>query len=842
MKSRSSSPDPLSPYRDKRDFTITPEPQDGGVPGAGALQFVIQKHWASHLHYDLRLQIGGTMKSWAVPKGPSLDPKDKRMAVQVEDHPISYNRFEGVIPPGQYGAGRVIIWDRGTWEPEGDPAAAWRAGRLKFTLRGHKLSGSWALVRMEGRARTDRKPAWLLIKEKDGHARPAAEYSVVDAAPDSVAALAAPAPVGLAQPATRRARTPAAPAAALPSTVAPQLATLVTAPPDAAEDWLYELKFDGYRILSRIDGQSVQMVTRNGNDWTRKLAPLASALRALQLRDAWLDGEVVALNAQGRPDFQKLQNAFDGSPNAADLVYCIFDLLFADGNDLRAAPLATRREQLQRLLGNRLPDSLRLSEAWDTRPEELLSTACQMGFEGVIGKRREAPYTSGRSKDWIKLKCGLRQEFVIAGYTQPKGSRVGLGSLLLGYYDAKGALQYAGNVGTGFTEDSLQALHAQLQALAAVASPFAPGAGAPRGANWVRPELVAEVAFAQWTQGHRIRHGVFKGLRSDKPARGIERETPLAPPQAARAQRAPTPRRPARASGAEAQGITHGERVIDASTGLTKQDLVRHYASVAPLMLEHLRARPVALVRAPGGVTGELFFQKHQESEALAGMRKLDPALDEGHAPLLEVLSAEGLRSGSQMNVIEYHTWNALKDRIERPDRMTFDLDPGEGVPWADVQEGTRLLRVLLQELGLPAFLKTSGGKGLHVVVPIKRLRDWDTVKDFSRSIVQHLAATLPDRFVAKSGPRNRVGRIFVDYLRNGRGATTVSAWSARARPGMGVSVPVHWDELDALRSAAHWTVQNIGERLNVGNTPWQGYEQAAVSLGPAMQTLGFRP
>lgn len=303
----------------------------------------------------------------------------------------------------------------------------------------------------------------------------------------------------------------------------------------------------------------------------------------------------------------------------------------------------------------------------------------------------------------------------------------------------------------------------------------------------------------------------------------------------------PTPQRVPRAA-PDTQGITHGERVIDTSTGLTKQDLVRYYASVAPLMLEHLRARPVALVRAPGGVAGELFFQKHQESEALAGMRKLDPALDEGHAPLLEVLSAEGLRSGSQMNVIEYHTWNALKDRIERPDRMTFDLDPGEGVPWADVQEGTRLLRVLLQELGLSAFLKTSGGKGLHVVVPLKRLRDWDTVKDFSRSIVQHLAATLPDRFVAKSGPRNRVGRIFVDYLRNGRGATTVSAWSARARPGMGVSVPVHWDELDALRSAAHWNVQNIGERLKVGNAPWKGYDQAAVSLGPAMKTLGFRP
>ena len=434
---------------------------------------------------------------------------------------------------------------------------------------------------------------------------------------------------------------------------------------------------------------------------------------------------------------------------------------------------------------------------------------------------------------------------MIGGYTLPKGSRTALGSLLLGFYDGEGRLHYAGNVGTGFTVQTLQDLEAALGTRRTKASPFAPGSRAPAQALWVRPELVAEVAFAQWTQGHRIRQGVFKGLRGDKPARDIRREEPVQAAAAPSSRPAPSTRR--RAASASAEGgeeprITHGDRVIDRTTGITKADLVAYYARAASLMLPHLAARPVALVRAPAGVGGELFFQKHQEGEALPGMQLLDPALDPGHAPLLAVVSPQGLRSGSQMNVVEYHTWNALKDRIERTDRMTFDLDPGEGVTWAQVQEGTQLVRALLQELGLPAFLKTSGGKGLHVVVPIKRLRGWDAVKDFSQAIVAHLARTIPQRFVAKSGPRNRVGKIFVDYLRNGRRATTVSAWSARARPGMGVSVPVAWDELEGLTSAAHWNLRNVEDRLAVGNAPWEGYGDAAVSLSAAMKALGFRP
>jgi bifunctional non-homologous end joining protein LigD len=412
-----------------------------------------------------------------------------------------------------------------------------------------------------------------------------------------------------------------------------------------------------------------------------------------------------------------------------------------------------------------------------------------------------------------------------------------LGALLLGVHDPQGRLLYAGKVGTGFTDAALQRLRSQLDAHVQKVCPFFRVPPDARGAHWLAPTLVAEVAFAEWTQDGHVRHAVFKGLRTDKPAKAIVRERAEPPP-------AGTGHKPGRPDATAAElppglHLTHGERVIDRASGSTKLDLARYYATVGPLMLEHLRGRPVALVRAPDGVGKETFFQKHGDADRLPGIAALDPRLDPGHGPLLEIHSAEGLLSAAQMNVIEFHTWNARADRIERPDRITFDLDPGEGVPWVQVQEGAELVRVLLRELGLPAFLKTSGGKGLHVVVPIKRLRDWDSSKAFSQAVVQHLARTIPQRFVAKSGPKNRVGKIFVDYLRNGRGATTVAAWSARARPGLGVSVPVAWSELPTIASGAHWTVTNIEERLRVGNAPWRGYAKAAVALGAAERALG---
>lgn len=836
----------LATYHAKRDFRRTSEPRSGGKRSpAGAPSFVVQKHWASSLHYDFRLEIDGTMKSWAVPKGPSFDPHDKRLAVQVEDHPISYSSFEGQIPEGQYGAGKVIVWDKGHWTPVGDPAAGLRKGNLKFELHGHKLQGRWALVRMHGKGK-ERQPPWLLVKEKDAFERPAAEFSVVDELPDSVKGLQTP-PVPTAPAAPTQPAAAQPPQVALPATLAPQLATLASQPPADPDDWLYEIKFDGYRLLARVEGsgkkQQVQLFTRNGNDWTHKLGALHAELLRLELPEGWYDGEIVVMDHNGLPDFGALQQAFDAS-RTKTIVYYLFDAPYCAGHDLREQPLQARRALLASLLEGRESDLVFYSATFDAQPGEVVGQACKLGLEGVIAKRKDAPYVSRRSDSWLKLKCSQRQEFVIVGTTEPQGARAGFGALLLGVHDKEGRLVYAGKVGTGFDQATLRKLARQLADLATPRSPLADTADVDGKPQWVKPQLVAEVTFGEWTRGGRIRHAVFHGLRSDKPAKAIVRERAAPPPRPAK--KAAAHAADGGDSGTHALStrlkVTHPERVIDASTGTTKMDLVRYYALVGALMLEHLKgSRPVALVRAPAGIGKQLFFQKHAEIEKLPGLRQLDPALDPDHAPLLTVANARGLLSAAQWNVVELHSMNALAGSFGRPDRLVFDLDPGEGVRWSQMQEAAQLVHAFLEQLGLPAFLKTSGGKGLHVVVPIKRLHSWSAAKGFAQAIVQHLARTIPDRFVAKSGPRNRVGKIFVDYLRNGQGATTVCAWSARARPGMGISVPLAWDELAGLKRSDQWTVRNVHERLAVGNAPWQGYASAAKSLKAAMKTLGFK-
>ncbi|RQO48638.1 DNA ligase D [Variovorax sp. KBW07] len=833
----------LSRYHGKRDFSRTPEPRAGGRAGKGALSFVIQKHHASHLHYDFRLELDGTLKSWAVPKGPCLDPTVKRMAVHVEDHPISYADFEGTIPPKQYGAGTVIVWDRGDWLPDGDARKGLAAGKLKFELRGEKLSGHWTLVRMHGKGDETHEP-WLLIKERDDEARDLADYDVLEARPASVLTGlgvdevdSPPKKVTQAKTVARKAATkkPAAKPAtkvALPATLQPQLATLAASPPSSPGDWLYELKFDGYRLLTRIDKGKVRCFTRNGHDWTDKLPTLAKALAKLSTDAAWLDGEITVEGNNGAPDFQALQNAFDRGATSS-IVYWLFDAPFLDGQDLRDTPVEERRAQLARLLGKRPPAPLRLSEAFDASPRDLLASSARIGFEGIVGKRKGSAYVPRRSPDWIKLKNQQRQEFVIGGFTAPKGTRAGFGALLLGVHDeATGRLRYCGNVGTGFDANRLADIKARLDRLITDDCPFTP---TPRGvkAQWVKPTLVAEVSFGEWTREDRVRQAVFQGLRADKPARDIRRET-------AQPAEAPATKKSKGATKPMALKISHADRVIDAHSGTTKGELAAYYDRVATLMLPHLRGRPVSLVRAPEGVGGELFFQKHVQNREIPGVRLLDPALDPGHEPLLQIDGKTGLLGAAQMNVIELHTWNATSRAIGKPDRMTFDLDPGEGVAWQQIQEAAMLVRALLDELGLPSFLKTSGGKGLHVVVPIRRQYDWDTVKGFSQAVVVHLAQTIPSRFVAKSGPRNRVGKVFVDYLRNGFGATTVSAWSARSRPGLGVSVPLAWDELPVLTGAAQWTVANAGERFDIGNKPWAAMERSRKGLAPAMKLLGY--
>ncbi|HEY4316169.1 MAG TPA: DNA ligase D [Herbaspirillum sp.] len=863
--------DLLEKYKAKRNFSITPEPAESGPGSFGALAFVIQKHWATRLHYDFRLELDGSMKSWAVPKGPSLDPHDKRMAVHVEDHPISYNKFEGRIPEKQYGAGKVIIWDKGSWEPIGDAAKGYREGHLKFNLHGHKLAGRWALVRMKSRG--EKQEAWLLIKEKDEHARPAAEFSVIDEMPDSVARLKDPKIAAKAAPseAAAEAGTQKSPAekskgaksraaagkgahpagavkAALPEKLSPQLATLVEQPPADPTGWEYEIKFDGYRLLARIDGKSLKLFTRNGNDWTKQLPGLAASLAKMKLPAGWYDGEIIALDRNGMPDFQTLQQAFDGS-NTQGLIYYLFDLPYCGGYDLRSVPLRERRQALASLLTD-APSDIRFSETFDIAPDEIMHSACKMGLEGMIGKRQDAPYELRRSPNWIKLKCSQRQEFLICGYTDPQGSRTAIGSLLLGVHDENGKLRYAGNVGTGFDDRSLAELHKKLTALHTDTPPFDGPTGRYRKPHWVKPRLLAEVSFAQWTGDGRIRHSVFHGLRTDKKPRAITREKPMpvaeAAPAGKSAPAASSSRKAAQAAAPEVHSslaglkVTHPERVIDAESGLTKIELIRYYALVAPLMMPHLKGRPVSLVRAPDGIGGQLFFQKHFERANMAGVRALPQALDPDHPPYLEVAEPAGLLSAAQMNVVEFHTWNGVRNALSKPDRFSFDLDPGEKSEWRAMQEAALLVRSFLQELQLEALVKTSGGKGLHVVVPIRKQYDWDTIKDFSRTIVEHLAATLPERFSAKSGPRNRVGKIFIDYLRNGFGATTACAWSARARPHLGVSVPIAWEEVEKLHGSAQWNIANIHTRLDVGNRPWENVPFLSQSVAKGMRILGF--
>ncbi len=843
----------LETYNRKRNFTRTPEPRGKREQARGAGSFVVQKHAARRLHYDFRLEWDGVLRSWAVPKGPSLDPQVKRMAVQVEDHPLSYGDFEGTIPEGQYGAGSVIVWDRGTWTPVGDAAKGLREGKLKFTLKGRKLNGGFTLVRMRQRA-GEKGTSWLLIKERDAAARPTAQFDVLEERSESVA-----------KKAPRKGR-----GKALPLALAPQLATLVSSAP--AGDWDYELKLDGYRLVTRVDGKDVRCFTRNGHDWSSRLPSLVKAVRALDLGQCWLDGEIIVTDEQGAPDFQRLQNAFDAG-STVQVQYMVFDLPFHDGEDLREQSVRERRERLRELLGES-KGVVQFNPTLNGEPAALLKAAAEAGFEGLVGKRAAAAYFSGRNRDWIKLKTGARQEFVIGGFTDPQGSRSGLGSLLLGVHDSSGKLRYAGNVGTGFSQATLDKLRARLGDIETDESPFEGGpkrVGTVRLAvpHWVRPKLVAEVAFAGWTSDGHVRQAVFHGLRDDKPPEQIIREAPTAArgsatrggpkktatrasakgrpagtARAAASARAPAAPRASAAVGAVALPgglrITHPERVIDASTGITKGDLVAYYAQVAPLLLPHLEDRPVALLRAPEGVDGEKFFQKHAQPRALPELKRLDPKLDPGNAALLVIPSTVALLSAAQMNVVELHTWNATSKSIEKPDRLIFDLDPGEGVKWGQVREAAQLVHKLLEQLKLRAFLKTSGGKGLHVVVPLKPDLGWDESKGFSQHLVQHLARVIPQRFVAKSGPSNRVGRIFVDYLRNGRGATTAAAWSARVRPGMGISVPLEWDELPDLPEPPVWTVRDFAERLDIGNRPWKNYERSRQTLDAAMRALDY--
>lgn len=863
----------LDDYNRMRDFSATSEP--AAVKRSGkktakdhALQYCIQKHDASHLHYDFRLELDGALKSWAVPKGPSLDPKVKRLAIHVEDHPLEYATFEGTIPEGHYGAGDVIVWDRGVWIPQDDPATAYTKGRLKFELKGEKLGGLWNLVRTHMPGKQEQ---WFLIKHQDSAARPDSEYDVVAAEPDSVLSdrtilekkhgAEKTKPIKNAPAKARKEKSPqltGARKAKLPELLKPELATLVESAPSG--EWSYEIKFDGYRVMARIDHDEVKLFTRNGHDWTHKLPGQAEALAALGLESAWLDGEMVVANEQGVPDFQALQNAFD-SGSSASIVYYLFDLPYLNGVDLREVPVEERRAALATVLKLNENPLLRFSDSFGESPEALLNSACEMQMEGLIGKRLGSPYVSRRTRDWIKLKCKHRQEFVVVGFTDPKGARSAFGALLLGLHDRdSGELRYAGKVGTGFNEATLKRIYEQLKPLQtkkpSVVNP--PGGFEAKGVHWLKPTLLAEVAFAEMTKDGSVRHAVFHGLRDDKPAEEITEELPKAVNTSASKTAAPkstaknksTAEKPDAAEPKTAQStvapsqiglasgkvrITHPDRVIDASSGTTKMQLAEYYASVAEWILPQLKDRPVALVRAPDGIAGELFFQKNAERLAIPGIVTLDKELT--GQPVMIINNAKALIGAVQMSTVELHTWNATSVDLDKPDRFVLDLDPDPALPWKSMIEATQLTLTVLDELGLKAFLKTSGGKGIHLVVPLTRKQGWDEVKDFSHAIVSHMAKLLPDRFSAVSGPKNRIGRIFIDYLRNGLGATTICAYAVRTREGLPVSVPIFREEVAQLKGGNQWNVHNVHERLaEIGDEPWADLKKTRQTITADMR------
>lgn len=849
----------LSTYHAKRNFSITSEPKGKVTSSSQHLRFCVQKHHASHLHYDFRLELDGTLKSWAVPKGPSVDPAEKRLAVHVEDHPIDYIDFEGVIPEKQYGAGVVEVWDIGTWEPIGDAAAGYASGKLKFHLEGQKLHGGWTLVRT--RRQSGGKEQWLLIKERDDHAQAADDFDITSELPDSVLAKTkikrssakssktkseAKTSTSTKATATKssKAKKSTSPVkevsdqADLPTLLTPQLATLVSTIPESGE-WIYELKFDGYRLLARIDNGKVKLFTRNGNDWSKKLPKQVEAIKKLSVDNAWLDGEIVVLDKKGVPSFHLLQNAFDEN-STAEIQYFVFDLLHLNGHDLKSLPLIQRRELLEKLLGEVNDGIVHYSPTLNETPERLLQGACHTAMEGIIGKRADSIYNGKRSADWIKVKCSKRQEFIIAGYIEPEGSRQFFRSLILAVYEDDGTLTYAGRVGTGFDVSTLRSTYHQLKPIEQTNCPFDkwPGDIRRSSVHWVKPQIVAEIEFSEWTDEGALRHPVFRGLRIDKPAKQIRREqaVPLVEQSTLVSKRTSVSTAKTSQTTVNGVNVTHPERVIDKESGFTKLDLIQYYEHVAPTMLPYLKNRPVYLLRAPEGVGGELFFQKHNNQTKIPGITVLDASLDPKHDPYMAIDSPQALVGATQMGAIELHIANATADAIEKPDSMIFDLDPDPTLPWSAMVQAAELTKALLEEFKLVSFLKTSGGKGLHLVVPLSRRHSWDVIDEFSQAVAEHLAATIPTHFSAKSGAKNRVGKIFVDYLRNSRQASTVAIYSARARPGLAVSVPIRWEELKDINSAAMWNIKTLPQRLaKLRKDPWADYFKTKQSITALM-------
>lgn len=830
----------LDEYWAKRDFKKTSEPSGKGKhrasKGPGGL-FVVQKHAATRLHYDLRLEHDGVLWSWAVARGPSLDPAERRLAVRTEDHPLDYAGFEGVIPKGQYGAGAVIIWDEGVWVPAAgyDPAAMMARGDMKFDIKGSKLNGGWHLIRLKPKP-GEKAENWLLFKNRDAWARP--EGDILEEAPQSVRSGLTIEDVKAGRDASLSAQ-PAGPAVKskaaspkgqlMPGFIEPCLATLSPAP--SGDDWLHEIKFDGYRVQARLDKDKCQLFTRSGLDWTPKFGgEIVKAIVALPCRNAILDGEITVLDADGRSSFSLLQQALSAGDGAA-MVYYLFDLLYLDGRDLRDEPLASRKEQLRKLLAQ-TDGPLKFSEHFTEPGPTIFKHVCKIGLEGIVSKRADAPYRSGRVQDWLKAKCVLRQEFVVVGYLPSEKTGRGLRSLILAFHEA-GKLVPAGNVGTGFNARSIASVLSKLQALRPAQKPPIDGPlGRQKGAIWVEPKLVAEVEYRDRTIDRILRHASFVGLREDKAAQDVVDETassePGAPPGTV-----PDGKRSAKAGGkamATTVTLSSPDKQLWPKAGVTKKDLLAHYELVWRRMERFVVNRPLSLVRAPDGVDGQRFFQKHASPGMSAAIRRLkDP---EDGEELLYIDSFDGLAALVQYGVVEIHVWGSAIDDIERPDQIIFDLDPDESVTPETVRNATLEVSGRLTGIGLPAFVKVTGGKGFHVVVPLKPAADWTVVKTFAHDFANAMEHSAPDRYTANLSKKARVGRIFIDYLRNGRGATAIAPWSTRAKDAATVSVPVAWSELDEQISPDAFTVGSAQTQTAVkAADPWAGFDGVRKAL-----------
>jgi bifunctional non-homologous end joining protein LigD len=866
----------LKRYREMRDFKVTAEPRGNkaampGVAHKGApLPFVVQKHAATRLHYDFRLAWNGVLKSWAVAKGPSDLPADKRLAVQVEDHPIEYGNFEGTIPKGQYGGGSVMLWDFGEWEPVKEYSDVDRAlseGHLKFDLKGQKMHGRWALVRMKTHDARPGKPNWLLIKDRDQFARTEDQPSMTDRFPDSAISERTIEQIGeasdrvwhsnrpadqqreAAKPSTPRNKTKSRPSFAnalksvpkekFPRFIAPQLAKPSTVPP-SSDDWIHELKLDGYRIQIQIrpstsSGKNgVSLLTRKGLDWTHRMPTLAHAATQIPCKSAIFDGETVVLDEKGVTSFADLQAAFQEGAKV-QLNYFAFDLLHLDGHNLRRLSLSKRKEMLAKLLAPLDEDSpIRLSEHFDGNGREIFSKACSLGAEGIVSKLASASYSSTRDSSWIKSKCFQEQEFVIGGFTDPSNGSTGVGALLIGYYD-RGKLLYAGRSGTGFTQKTQHTLHKLLRNLEQSKSPFADlPRSASRGVHWVKPEAVAQISFSNWTRDNLIRQAAFKGLREDKPAREVVREKAEQLESVAPATTHPPKSTSKSVSCRNSKTVhpnasktdlplTHPGKILDPELGMTKLMLANYYVAVAEHMLPHIADRPLSIVRCPEGIGKPCFFQKHIGMSLPSGISGV-PVPDKKNGKIEKYLTLntpEGLLGLAQMGVLEIHPWGSTNGSLEKPDRIIFDLDPDESIDWKTLAATAKTFRSRLEDLGLTSFLKTTGGKGLHVVVPIRPENEWPTVKEFAHSLVLGVEKTRPDLYVTKMTKAIRKNRIYLDYLRNDRGSTAVAPYSTRARSGAPVALPLDWNDLNTKSRPAFHVTDFNNWRKRLATDPW---------------------